>query len=127
MDGEPQRQDVKESVQLAVAEAQELQRFHEEIMSLDAMPLEQSMKMVRIYARWDGVYPGNASMARLVEHIKAAQAAHYRHKEKELAFSRERAEQRALWLVPLIHWGFGAVGVIGSAAIAATLWMVRFA
>ena len=107
-----------------ISSLDELERLHEEIMNLDAMPIRRGMAWVHIYAKWHAFHLGTLSLARDAQHIKAAGAAHYRYRERELAFSWERAEQRALWLVPLIHWGFGAVG---SVALASAVWAVRFA
>ena len=118
-----QRQDVKDSVAMHIGVVHELRRMHEEIMTLDAMPLERGMAMVRWYASSHYILLRTVDQALSVQHIKAAWAAHYRHEEKELAFSRERGEQRALWLVPLIRWSSSAVVSVG---VAATVWMLRF-
>lgn len=108
---------------MATADADGIERFHEEIMTLGTMPIQRSMPWVRMYARKHGIFRGMPDQAREMEQVKAAWDAHYRYQEKQLAFSRERAEQRALWLVPLIRWGSGA---IASAGVAATVWMLRF-
>lgn len=102
-----------------------LEELHNEIMTLDAMAIDKGMVLIRRYSQHSYLLLGTINVAREVQQVKAAWAAHYRHKERELAFSRERAEQRALWLVPLIRWGCGSA--VGSVALASAVWAVRLA
>lgn len=100
-----------------------LEEMHHEIMTLDAMPIDKGMALVNMYSQRSYVLFGTINFAREVQQVKAARAADHRYQEQQLALSRERAEQRALWLVPLIRWGSSAVV---SAGVAATVWMLRF-
>lgn len=106
-----------------IAVTRDLEQMHHEIMTLDALPINKGLALLRIYDTSSYVMFGAPSLTRDVQHMKSAWDADYRYKEKQLALSRERAEQRALWLVPLIRWGCGSVG---SVALAATVWMLRF-
>ena len=100
-----------------------LEEMHNEIMTLDAMPIDRGMALISMYSQHSYVLFGTINFAREVQQVKAAWAADHRYQEQQLALSWERAEQRTLWLAPLIRWGSGAVG---SVAFAATVWMLRF-
>lgn len=110
-------------VNSVMASMTELNQIHDEIMTLDAMPIERGMAIVNLYMHSQSIYGGRIDLARDVQHVKAVWEAHYRYREKDLALSRAKAEQRALWLVPLIRWGFGAVGS-SAFALGTLMWFL---